>query len=241
MLSRETVEYLVGLGKQEVVIKAENGGQYTPERLSRITYPVAEAVGVHTLTAVVDYIKENVDALGPVVISVQSPTSVKVMSPLNVDRKREEYLDAKAITPNNIRFDSFLATDQFNIMMQAGFVNRQVEGLDYKNMLLQVTGLVREQAVKEIGDDGVSQAATIKTGVASVGEVKVPNPVYLAPYRTFAEIEQPVSKFVFRMESGPKAALFEADGGAWKNEAILKIKDYLKEKLAGIKTVHILA
>ncbi|MFQ9697783.1 MAG: hypothetical protein ACLRY5_13210, partial [Zhenhengia sp.] len=108
-------------------------------------------------------------------------------------------------------------------------------------LLLEVTGLVREQAVKEIGDDGVSQAATIKTGVASIGEVKVPNPVYLAPYRTFAEIEQPVSKFVFRMESGPKAALFEADGGAWKNEAILKIKDYLKEQLAGIEEVHILA
>ena len=86
-----------------------------------------------------------------------------------------------------------MTTDQFNIMMQAAFVNHPVDGLDYKNMLLQVTGLVREQAVKEIGDDGVSQAATIKTGVASVGEVKVPNPVYLAPYRTFAEIEQPVS------------------------------------------------
>lgn len=69
----------------------------------------------------------------------------------------------------------------------------------------------------------------------------MPNPVYLAPYRTFAEIEQPVSKFVFRMESGPKAALFEADGGAWKNEAILKIKEYLQKELSGIKTVHILA
>ena len=241
MMNRETAEYLVGLGKEQVVIEANNGGQYTPERLVRITEPVADAVTVHTLTAIVDYIKENVDSLGKVVISVQSPTAVKVMSPLNVDRKREDYLEAKAITPTNIRYDSFMATDQFNIMMQAAFVNHPVDGLDYKNMLLQVTGLVREQAVKEIGDDGVSQAATIKTGVASVGEVKVPNPVYLAPYRTFAEIEQPVSKFVFRMESGPKAALFEADGGAWKNEAILKIKEYLQKELSGIKTVHILA
>ena len=241
MMNRETAEYLVGLGKEQVVIEATNGGQYTPERLVRITEPVADAVEVHTLTAIVDYIKNNVDMLGPVVINVQSPTFVKVMSPLNPDRKREQYLEAKAITPNNIKFDSFLATDQFNIMMQAGFINHPVEELDYKNMLLQVTGLVREEAIKEIGDDGVSQAATIKTGVASVGEVKVPNPVYLAPFRTFTEIEQPVSKFVFRMEKGPRAALFEADGGAWKNEAILKIKDYLKEQLTEISTVHILA
>ncbi len=241
MLNKDAVEYLVELGREQVVIKAENGGEYTPERLVRITQPIADPVPVHTLTAIVDYIKENVDALGKVVISVQSPTTVKVLSPLNTDKNREVYLEAKALTPSGINFDRFMTTDQFNIMMQAGFVNHQVEGLDYKNMLLQVTGLVREQAVKEIGDDGVSQAATIKTGVASVGEVKVPNPVYLAPYRTFAEIEQPVSKFVFRMETGPKAALFEADGGAWKNEAILKIRDYLKEQLPDFERVYILA
>ena len=89
MMNRETAEYLVGLGKEQVVIEANNGGQYTPERLVRITEPVADAVTVHTLTAIVDYIKENVDSLGKVVISVQSPTAVKVMSPLNEDRKRE--------------------------------------------------------------------------------------------------------------------------------------------------------
>ncbi|KHO31340.1 hypothetical protein OR63_10900, partial [Clostridium tetani] len=84
-----------------------------------------------------------------------------------------------------------------------------------------------------VGDDGVSQAATIKTGVASVNEVKVPNPVVLAPFRTFPEIEQPESKFIFRMQSGPRAALFEADGGAWRNEAMIKIKAYLEEQLKG--------
>lgn len=245
MMNRETAEYLVGLGKEQVVIEANNGGQYTPERLVRITEPVATAVEVHTLTAVVDYIKENIDNIGPVVINVKTPTKVKVMSPLNGDRNREHYLEATAITLDNLRFDTFLDTERFNIMMQAGFVNHPVQVdeqvLDYKKMLLQVTGLVREEAIKEVGDDGVSQAATIKTGVASVGEVVVPNPVQLAPYRTFSEIEQPLSRFVFRMKSGPSAALYEADGGAWKNEAILKIKEYLKNELSGIKGVHILA
>ncbi|MDF9627266.1 hypothetical protein P5775_32030, partial [Bacillus cereus] len=86
--------------------------------------------------------------------------------------------------------------------------------------------------VKEIGDDGVSQAVTVKTGVASRGNAKVPNPVQLSPYRTFVEVKQPESKFVFRMREGARCGLFEADGGAWKLEAMNNIKEYLNEALA---------
>ncbi len=49
---------------------------------------------------------------------------------------------------------------------------------------------------------------------------------------TFLEVEQPVSQFVFRMKDGPRAAIFEADGGAWRNQAIVNIREYLKEQLA---------
>ena len=72
----------------------------------------------------------------------------------------------------------------------------------------------------------------MKTGVASRGNAKVPNPVQLSPYRTFVEVEQPESKFVFRMREGARCGLFEADGGAWKLEAMNNIKEYLKEALA---------
>ncbi|MEB9776454.1 hypothetical protein P4K25_31445, partial [Bacillus cereus] len=66
----------------------------------------------------------------------------------------------------------------------------------------------------------------------SRGNAKVPNPVQLSPYRTFVEVEQPESKFVFRMREGARCGLFEADGGAWKLEAMNNIKEYLKEALA---------
>lgn len=59
-------------------------------------------------------------------------------------------------------------------------------------------------------DDGVSQVATARSGVASVGKVVVPNPISLRPYRTFLEVEQQESDFVFRMHEGPKLALFGA-------------------------------
>ena len=63
----------------------------------------------------------------------------------------------------------------------------------------------------------------------------VPNPVKLRPYRTFAEIEQPQSSYVFRIQDSdrePSFKLVEADGGLWKNATMKKIKDYLAYELA---------
>jgi hypothetical protein len=82
---------------------------------------------------------------------------------------------------------------------------------------------------------------TVKTGIAKIEDVFVPNPVVLAPYRTFPEIAQPESKFIFRMQTGPTAALFEADGGAWRNEAMGRIKAWLEEQLAEFKYIKIIS
>ena len=49
-------------------------------------------------------------------------------------------------------------------MLQSAFVNNKD-----KEILLKYTGLIQDDAVKTIGDDGVSQQVTVKTGVASVG------------------------------------------------------------------------
>ncbi|KZL88763.1 hypothetical protein [Clostridium magnum] len=157
-------------------------------------------------------------------------------SELRSDAERESYITCEALLPDNIVFDRFIDTEQFNIMLQSSFV----ENKD-RTLLLKVTGCVKDSAIKEIGDDGVSQAATIKTGVASVNDVVVPNPVILAPYRTFPEIVQPESKFIFRMQSGPRAALFEADGGAWRNEAMGKIKKFLEDQLQGVENIKVIS
>ncbi|WP_252220162.1 hypothetical protein, partial [Clostridium sp. CMCC3678] len=169
-------------------------------------------------------------------IHVASHKRVDLYGPLNADREREGYLVAGAELPTNIRYESFLDTEQFNIMLQSSFADK-----GNKEALLKYTGLVRDEAVKTTGDDGISQKVTVKTGVASVAEAVVPNPVSLAPYRTFPEIEQPESKFIFRMKDGPRAAIFEADGGAWRNEAILSIKEYLKKELEGLENIEIIA
>ncbi|MGG7077362.1 hypothetical protein [Clostridium sardiniense] len=237
MINKEAIEYLVNLGEKDDPIIQLAQGTYSRVGLSRVTEPVASSLTVSTLTGLVDYIKGNVDELkGELLIQVKSEEEVRLYSPLNEDRERELYIKAEAILPNNVRYDQFIDTERFNIMLQSSFVD-----VGDKKALLQYTGLVQDENVKSIGDDGVSQQVTVKTGVASVGQAIVPNPVSLAPYRTFPEVEQPMSKFIFRMQDGPRAAIYEADGGAWRNEAINNIKEYLLEELEGISNIKIIA
>lgn len=237
MENREALEYLVGLGMEKDPIVELHQGTFTKEKLSRVTEAKAETLTVSTLTGLVDYIKSNIDTLPEkLLIQVRSHKEVALYSPLNMDREREQYIKAEAILPNNVVYDRFLSTEQFNIMLQSSFVD-----VGTKATLLKYTGLVQDEAVKTTGDDGVSQQVTVKTGVASVGQAIVPNPVELAPYRTFPEVEQPISRFIFRMQEGPKAAIFEADGGAWRNEAILNIKEYLQEELKELENIEIIA
>lgn len=237
MENREALEYLVTLGEEKEPIITLPQGTYSTVSLSRVTESKAKYLSISTLTGFVDYIKSNIDAIDTkLLIHVASPTVVKLYGPLNADRERENYLNAEADLPNNIRYENFLDTEQFNIMLQSSFVNK-----GDREVLLKYTGLIKDEAVKTTGDDGISQQVTVKTGVASVGQALVPNPVTLAPYRTFPEIEQPESKFIFRMKDGPRAAIYEADGGAWRNTAILSIKEYLQEQLKAIHSIEIIA
>lgn len=232
MIRREGLEYLVDLGVKKQDIKEVNGFNYSTERLHLVTEPKANAIVTSSLSSLVDYINSNHSDLEKeeLIIHVESPTRVALYGALDKNRTREKFMECEAITPNNIRYNNFLDPEGFNIMLQSSFSDN-----NDKKLLLKVTGCIKEDTVKEVGDDGVSQGVTIKTGVASVNTVAVPNPVILAPFRSFQEIEQVESKFIFRMQSGPRAALFEADGGMWRNEAISRIKTYLKENINNIR------
>ena len=237
MINQEALKYLVNLGEEKEPIVMLDQGTFTKASLSRVKEAKASVLTVSTLTGLVDYIKSDLDKLPEkLLIQVISPREVALYSPLNADREREQYISAEAILPDNVVYDRFIGTEQFNIMLQSAFVD-----VGTKSALLKYTGLIQDEAVKTTGDDGVSQQVTVKTGVASVGQAIVPNPVELAPYRTFPEVEQPISKFIFRMQEGPRAALYEADGGAWRNKAILSIKEYLQEELKELENIEIIA
>ena len=81
-------------------------------------------------------------------------------------------------------------------------------------------------------DNGVTQEVNVRTGAVLKQATPVRPIVQLQPYRTFLEVEQPVSDFLLRVSKEGEPILFEADGGAWKLEAKRSIAAYLAEKLA---------
>jgi len=225
---KEALQYLVGMDKNELV--EINCQTYTTKKLNHVSDIVKESLKTNTLNSIIDYVKSNFDKISEkLIIHVSNHETVIVRSPLKFDGSRDLLMAAQSKTPH-IEFERFLDTENFNIMMQSAFVQNEDSA-----QILKVIGTIKEENIRETGDDGVSQQVTAKTGIATVGNVKVPNPVSLIPYRTFQEIEQVESKFIFRMKNGPVAAIFEADGGAWKLETMMRIKAYLEEQLQEYK------
>lgn len=101
-------------------------------------------------------------------------------------------------------------------------------------LLLKAAGNIDKKNELAYSDDGVSQVASMTVGVATKADVIVPNPVRLTPFRTFQEVAQPSSDFVFRIGNGEKPTfkLVEAENGIWKNDAIESIKQFLRDQLS---------
>lgn len=105
---------------------------------------------------------------------------------------------------------------------------------EVRDTLVQLISTVTTENGVSLADDGMTQRVTARSGISLVKQVSVPNPVVLAPYRTFTEVEQPKSPFVFRIrQTGDEvqAALFAADADAWKREAIANIRDWFEQHI----------
>ncbi len=222
-------------------IEVINGKTYCDKDLYLVEkkhYPNPMELG--TLSSLVEYIKDLRDDIDPsdLIIHIADYNLVFLSSKLDEFNKRNNYITVKT-SKTWVDDGKYLDSEEFNVRMQSQFANIK----DYKDLgkpfedkdiILKTIGNLTDEATKQTNDDGVSQNVIIKTGISTLQEVKVVNPVELAPFRTFPEIEQPTSKFIFRIKDGGYCALFSADNGMWKNQAVDNIKAYLKDALAGI-------
>lgn len=233
-MTKEAIQYLMeqGIAPDDRLVNFDKNrwlvfnNEGDAKEISPKVFNAEETLVINTLSGFVNYVKANLDREGKqLIIHVKNEAQVFLKGLLEEDGSRETLAEARAIIPG-FNFNSFVGMEEFNIALQSKFVPN-----DHREILLQVVGNVAEENVKNVGDDGISQAVTINQGVATKVDVKVPNPVELAPYRTFLEVDQPESQFIFRMKDGPRGAIFEADGGAWRNQAIVNIREYLYEQL----------
>jgi len=196
---------------------------------------------LYSLTGLVDYVKDVLDDKehneAEVFIHVEDPESVSVVSKLYSEFKQRDTLIKAVYETPAFPYGRFLPKEEFIIQLSSKFVeNGQRSGL------LSLAGNLRSQKILSAEDDGVSQQVIVRKGIQLDRQV-TPDPfVTLAPFRTFTEVLQPASQFLFRMQSDydeepPKCALFESDGGAWKNEARQRVKDWLIKALEGTEIV----
>ena len=240
-MDEDTMKYLVDqlrmVGGNKVVESKNNTflvdedgkvAEFTPN------YGAKETLTVKTLESVVDYLDKTSDCNGKeIIVHIYSPTKVGVYGLLDQYGNREEPLEAE-IESGFEESKSYRSVEDMIVELQSNFVET-----DDRDVLLKVLGNLKDDNIKVQTDDGTTQQVTVKTGVASLSGAVVPNPVALKPYRTFIEVDQPESNFVFRMQSGMRTALFLADGNGWKIEAIQNIKKYLTDHIKNEK-VHVI-
>ncbi|MDO5547217.1 MAG: hypothetical protein Q4F79_01885 [Eubacteriales bacterium] len=237
---KSALEYIVGLQKPNI-IEARDGWQYSDKSLERISYnPKARGIELTTLSSLIEYIKSGVDKMqGDMIVHVKTPQKVALYSSLDDERTREYVIEVNAELPT-FPFGRYLGHEEFCIGLQSKFLKN-----NDRELLLKFAGTVEAGTIANYGDDGVTQKATVKTGVASKSDAVVPSPVSLQAYRTFVEIEQPECQYIFRMrqdrDQGIECALFEADGGAWKLQAMQSIKEYLRVNLTEMQGYIVIA
>lgn len=203
--------------------------------------PAPDPLKLFTLDGVIEYVRENVEGLIPekeagerLILHVVDEKNVVLLGKPSAHRKeRPTIVSCEAHVPN-IVFGRHVDVDEFNTMLQSKFIETEARDELFKVL----KSLTNEQSM-QVAEDGVSQVITVKQGVSLASNCQFKNPVPLAPMRTFSEIEQPESNFVLRVDRDANIALFEADGGAWKNAAVARIKDYLKWRLSDCPVVVI--
>jgi hypothetical protein len=243
----KALKYIVGLSVPN--IKEIGEITYSDKALSMIDEcKRAKNIDATTLTSIVDYIRYAAPSEMPfkAFVHIVSPDEVRLLTQLDLDRKREVLITSSAQLPS-IKLNNYIENENFMIMLQSMFVQNNDDMNEFErtdiDVMQRVVGNVVDDTIQTYTDDGISQQAAIKTGITTKDTVILPSPALLRPYRTFAEVEQPASRFVFRMKKGqygPTSALFEADGGAWKNVAMENLKKFFIKVLVEFPDITII-
>lgn len=222
----EALKYLKDQFQPTVVTVGDK--QFSDESFSEIKPapdPLHGQFEVTTLGALRDLINTNVEKLSESelpLIHIVNHAEVRLLTGISdVHGRRRTFATAKPASYQGFKFDNWYGLEAFRIGIQAHFAS--TPDRDY---LLSIASKVVDGEVATSEDDGVSQQISVNAGLALKSTEKLRGRVTLAPFRTFAEVDQPQSEFIFRAQKtdkGAQLALFEADGGHWKVAAVQNI------------------
>ena len=222
---KEALQYLSNMAKSEV---EKIDGQFfhkTAEDINRLEFDLPDSIELSSLDSLVEIALEMKDSATMIII--KSPTRVQISSPRAIGGVTKIIKFAEAsINHEFFEFDRFTEQEKFLIGLQSKF---KENGNLIK--LLKLASAMDLTEGASLDDDGVSQKVQVRSGVAFKSVEKVQNPILLRPYRTFMEIEQPESPYIFRAKKGSSGllGLFQAEGNIWEFQAKKAIKEYLEK------------
>lgn len=229
---KELLQYVVNEFSEVQTLDIGDGRFFTSRPVTPMTYPLQKPLQFNTLQSLIDFANNQPAHSLPLLIAhVIDEKEVQLIS-ADVDDYAQRICYAKATTglqPEPFPFGRFLQPEEFAIQLRTKFIQT-----DTVLQLLQVTGNISTSATVEVTDDGFTQTVGQKAGVVLKSRAELPTEIVLAPFRTFLEIDQPLSPFFVRArKSGelPDLALFATDGGAWRIDAVKGIAAFLKANL----------
>lgn len=213
-------EFLISNGQAEEVTEKE--------------YLINDYIALTDLKSFCELIKSEIDKIGQTLfVQIVDPTTVYAFTTLDAKNRRVRPYKCECGRRHN--FDTWQGYEEFVINLRANFVPTD----DTQNVIKMIANIVNCDN-QELTDDGVSQSVRTQRGT-QVGTQEVKSIIKLAPFRTFADVAQPVSEFLFRIkDSGTRFGLFEADGGRWQLEAKRNIADFLNAEFDGMENVKVL-
>jgi hypothetical protein len=197
--------------------------------------PTIKPLFTHTLQSVVDALVANFEAehTKRLVIYIHSPISVSLTSNSETkDLQRHCLIDA----------DAYVA--DFGFGMEHGYenfiiaLNSQFQDNEGRAELLKALSQISKKVENSLTDTGVSQEFKAKAGITT--SVQLKNPIELIPFRTFPEVRQPESLFVFRILESKTTTRFmlqEANGSQWKLTAITRIRQWFEAQKLGVPII----
>jgi hypothetical protein len=227
---KQAMEYLMALKTPKTF---EIGGRtYSSEKLSLIERATDRPapIGATSLESAVKLIsRENKYFASPTFVRAESERKISVFSTFNIDDEYRRY------TYYNIECDAPKFApgwyDREDMTIKLMSIFEQNQGSEY---ILDTISRISVNNVIETSDNGITQTVVMRQGAEIKAKTQITPIVRLKPYRTFLEVDQPESKFLFRVGEKTRIGLLEADGGMWKLEAKRNIVDYLEANLSDL-------
>lgn len=225
----EKIEELVN-GQVEPELETINGVDYikTAKGYEKLRKPKADSINVNSLSGLSEMVKvviEN-EVLGiPTLVVNVDVNDIIVSTSHNIAGEIDQIIRAYPLIPD-LGFGHRQSVEELIIKLSTAFVETE----NTTKFINSISSLRIVEDV-EFNDDGIGQTITAKKGAQLNQKYTIQPIVKLKPIRSYAEIEQVESKFLFRVDRRGEVILYEADGGQWRYDVQKRIVKYLNGSL----------